>query len=421
MHERFHLLTAKVLAGEASSGEKTELEELLVASSDLRAEFDELHVINKTLTDFAPLTSALDSAAAPIPPERYGEFEKAYQQKFGRPLQASLPDRHSRGSPFDLLSWLKTHYARLLLASGAIALLVLVSGSWSLSRKTRFRDQWSSVDPVAYLLPNQGEITVRSKGRDQLVQSPMALKPGDELNLLRTSRATIISPNGSISLTGPRQIRAEDLSGLAPSPWSSTNRRSNLIVALFGSATNLSNTSLLLATRASAGIPLYSPLGATVFLKPIFLWKVDPNKTYDLHITDELNPKSPPWDVSAVRPPLRFDQVPAWQTRLLIPNNLYRLTITESGSTGTASTYTFRTTQQTSEIHPLTDETKLLDALDILSGTSGRTGDAFADLMTLNEPLSSSELALRLKLLAFGEAGYREEFNSIRSSLVPGK
>src|SRR5436190_5391962 len=126
MHERFHILAAKVLAGEASSNEKAELEQLLSANSELRVEFDELQSINKTLTDFAPLAAALDSGATPISAEHRRQFEKAYQEKFGRASQEPRYHRHPIETPAGLVPWIKAQYARILLAVGAAAVIVMV-------------------------------------------------------------------------------------------------------------------------------------------------------------------------------------------------------------------------------------------------------------------------------------------------------
>jgi len=416
MHERFHFLAAKVLAAEASPDERSELDALLVADPALRAEFSDLQLINKTVAEFAPLASALDSPEAAIPAERSREFEKAYRQKFGRSLETST--QNQRPAKIDLFSWLKAQSASVLLASGAIALIALVFLVLSLSNRNRSANQRSSLNTVAYLLPDQGEVAVRYNNRDYPAQKPISLKPGDELIVATNARAILISPEGRISLTGPRQIPAQAFARLASSPSPATDAQNKLALALFTSRNSLSNSPLLLATRASIGIPIYSPLGATASLTPIFLWKAEPNKTYDLHITDELNPKTPPWEALAARPSLQFDQQPGWRGRPFASNNLYRLTITETGHPGTASTYTFRTTEQTSEIRPQTEAAKLLNALNILSGTSGRTGDALSDLLGLGEPLASSELVLRLELLAFGQAGYSEEFHSTFLRLV---
>jgi hypothetical protein len=181
-------------------------------------------------------------------------------------------------------------------------------------------------------------------------------------------------------------------------------------IALFEPAAGLDRDRLLLAVRGAQEIELYSPLGATASLTPVFYWKPEPGKTYELTVTDELDSKRPAWRKSVAKPPVQFSEFNNRASPGLEPNGLYRAQIIRSDAPLTVSTYTFRTLEGASATRTLTGVEALLHAAQLLAGDSGRRGDALAVLLALPEPLASSELALRLKLLAFGQSGYRDEF-----------
>jgi hypothetical protein len=63
---------------------------------------------------------------------------------------------------------------------------------------------------------------------------------------------------------------------------------------------------------------------------------------------------------------------------------------------------------------------RLAAAYKSLTADPPRVGDALADLSGLPEPLASSDLALRLKLVAFGHLGLANEFEAVRARLAGG-
>lgn len=64
-----------------------------------------------------------------------------------------------------------------------------------------------------------------------------------------------------------------------------------------------------------------------------------------------------------------------------------------------------------------TPSSALQSAYRLLSGESGRVGDALALLLTLPPDLSSSELALRLKLMAFSQLNYQTDWDETAAAL----
>src|SRR5439155_17479906 len=117
--------------------------------------------------------------------------------------------------------------------------------------------------------------------------------------------------------------------------------------------------------------------------------------------------------LSGVVPPVEFARVEAWQGRTLATYGLYRITLSETGKPLSVCEYTFRTLKDADASIVTAPGQKLLHAYRILSTEPSRVGDALAELFTLPPAFAESKLALRLKLYAFGQVGYREEFESV--------
>ena len=77
-------------------------------------------------------------------------------------------------------------------------------------------------------------------------------------------------------------------------------------MALFRPAKELRASALLVTTRSSQSIPLYSPLGSTANLTPLILWKSEQGKTYNIAITDEFDQTAKPLRLSGVVSPVDF-------------------------------------------------------------------------------------------------------------------
>jgi len=185
---------------------------------------------------------------------------------------------------------------------------------------------------------------------------------------------------------------------------------------LFKPAQDLLAAGLLVTTRSAQSIPLYSPIGSTARLTPLILWKSEPGKTYDLQITDEFNANASPMRLHAVVPPVDFSKVESWKGRTLAAKGLYRLRLSETAKPLTTCEYTFRTAGEAETTADRPTE-RLLQACKILSTDPSRIGDALANLLTLPADLADAELALRLKLLAFGQLGYKDDFDAAATRL----
>jgi hypothetical protein len=177
--------------------------------------------------------------------------------------------------------------------------------------------------------------------------------------------------------------------------------------------------SLLVTTRDAKAISVYSPVGFTADSTPTIMWKALPGKTYVVAITDELNPASSPLLSMGAVSPLAFTN--AWEGRTLSPDGLYRLRISENGKPLTATELTFRILSLTNVTIPSQPAAKLIAAQQMLAANPSRISDALVILLTLPPDLANSDRALRLKLFAFGQLGYAEDFETTFAQLQSGK
>ena len=95
-------------------------------------------------------------------------------------------------------------------------------------------------------------------------------------------------------------------------------------------------------------------------------------------------------------------------------NGLYRMRLAETGGPLTASEYTFRTL----DVPSRTSAEPILNAVQIMTSNPARVGDALADLLTLPPAMADSELALRLKVLAFAQLGYTGDADATAAQLA---
>jgi hypothetical protein len=396
MRPDFEILAAKVLAGEASFQERAALDDLLAKHPEFATDLQELQQASRVFREAGHITEALNAPPCAVPPERMSEFQELVSRKFSSPARCN---RSKRPALFTIFR----------LASAGLALLAIAAAAW-------FVQLWKAPDDqetVAFLVLERGTAELLTRDGRQPIALTTPVTAEASLILAPLSRAFAITQARIFALEGATKLSGAELSRIGEQNATATRTVPD---ALFVSETNLAG--LLVANRAGSGLAVYSPLGATASLRPLFFWKAEQGKTYDVRITDALADATRVWQAEAVVPPLEFDRAPGWKERPLFANNLYRVEIAVTGEPGSGAVYTFRTTENAPQELPVTDAAKLLEACNLLSGRSGRLGDALADLLTLGTVAAESDLALRLKLLAFGEAGLREEFQRIAAKLV---
>lgn len=432
MEGEFDILAAKVLAGEATEAERLKLQSMLANSPALRAEFAALQLTWNSLKKSAPVLQAKTAPPAEIPAERLQQLQRvvrdARQPSPSAQSSAQSNCHRSEGptgfSLADRFRHWRERWNGAVAGIVSVALIALIAGTffWLNQPATPRSSSSNSTGPVAHLLVLQGRPEVRRDGQLLSAATAFTLRDGDKVHLPPATEALVVTPGGDVSIQGPKTATASELAAAAGASIRRTNQMgqaSDLHTALFQPAPELLKAGLLVTTRSVQSIALYSPVSATVHLAPVILWKAEPGKTYDLRLTDEFDSATPPWTLSAATSPVEFAKVEAWKGRPLGENGLYRLRISESGRALTTCEYTFRTVKEEGDSPPNATANPLQEALQILTTTPSRVGDAMAVLLTLPPDHASTELALRLKLMAFGQLGYQGNFEELTSALRP--
>ncbi len=427
MEDEFEILAAKVLAGEATREEQSRLKSLLDESAERRAEFDALRATWQSLKAAGPAAFISNPPPAKIPEARLRQLQQVVRDSLPVSHAASSESAPPSARPVPTPApslwqafWFWLPSGSPLARGAAFAALVFIAIGlfvWINQLSHPVASKNSADDrPVAHLILLEGNSEVRRAGERRAVTVSVSLRSGDEISLPQGSLASLVAPNGELPLRGPvRAAVGELVASAAVTPARSTNSAAPAI--LFDPATELSKSNWIAFTRSVQTIVIYSPAGVTASLTPLILWKSEPGKTYDVTIQDEFSPATPPWRLTNATPPVVFSVIDAWRNRPLAVQGLYRLRVSESGRPLTASELTFRTAMADSFHFSDTPSSALQSAYRLLSGESGRVGDALALLLTLPPDLSSSELALRLKLMAFSQLNYQTDWDETAAAL----
>jgi len=453
MDEEFDILTVKVLAGEASPAEQARLEQLMAQDAELKRDFADLKAAWESVREIGPLAQAMEAPPSSIPLARLSELQAAVKDKFGSAAgEASIAQSGALGrqvrtsartigpvrgeivrfgnevrSAYALVQQWFTSMIGLSPTSVAVALVILATLAGGIllnNRKTIAPVSGGEIEVVAYLVSVDGKPDVRRTGKPIDTRAGAPLRASDEVRLAAGAKIGLITPNGFLELSGPRSARAGELVNNPSDKTQPSNDRDGITkaaeamaVVLFRPAKQLLASALLVTTRSGQSIPLYSPLGSTADLTPLILWRSERDKTYDIAITDEFDPKTKPLRLIGTVSPVDFPKVEAWKGRTLAKDGLYRIKLSETGKPLSASENTFRTLKDAEASIPSARADKLLNAYRILAAEPSRIGDALAELLTLPPASAESELAMRLKLFAFGQEGYKEDFDAVAAKL----
>jgi len=445
MEDEFDILAAKVLAGEALPEEHARLKELLSQSLERREEFAGLKAAWVSLKATAPISQLLEAPQAEIPEQRLRQLQQVVRARTNAanmpatlhghraaPSGSDVPLARASGtlSPskgvgwgegvsVSICRWLqrKTGVAPVPLFAAALLLFCAVGlAFWFLQPRIESPSGTSPNETLAYLLVQKGTAEVIRAGKALPATNATSLRSTDELRLAPAVQVTLLTRTGAVMIAGPLNAA---IAKLAPrlATISSESKPDTLCLALFQPVPELRTAGLLVTMRNGQGIPLYSPAGATANLTPPILWKNRPDATYDIIIIDEFDSKTPPWRVSGVTSPVEFANVPAWKARPLAKDGLYRLRLSETGRPLTACDYTFRTTADATGNAAPAPAAPIADTVQILTAESSRVGDALALLLRLPPEQADTELALRLKLLLFGQLGCQADFDTTLAKL----
>jgi hypothetical protein len=407
MAEEFDILAAKVLSGEATEAEATHFEHLLAQDRARQVEFTELRASWSTLKELGPLAQALEASPADPPPERLAKWQAEVANRFYSREKATLAAKSVPDAANFTVTKRKRFPATIPLALAAMLVCAALVGSLLLSRRSYGPP---AAAPIAYLIVSPQSAEVNREGKLLPVIPAMPLRAGDELKIAAGASATLISSNGVLSLKGPLNAFAADLT---LRDKGTNGAISDLETALFGSAKKIDH--LLARTRSNVGIAIYSPLGFTENLAPVIMWKSDAGKSYHVSVTDELVRTNPPLRLFRVTSPIEFSR--AWPDRSLSADGLYRLRIQATGNGLSATEVTFRTLAQATPRPSIEPSARLLAAYEMLAASPACIGDALALLLSLPHDMADSEFAARMKLFAFGQFGYSDDFQSVAAKL----
>jgi hypothetical protein len=453
MNEEFDILTAKVLAGEASPEEQARLVQLLEQNAELKRDFADLKATWDSIREIGPLAQAMEAPPGFVPSARLSRLQAAVKTKFGSaPEEDSIAQSNGlareahttagriepvredtgrfndeAGSAFSLVKqWFRgtIGVSPVSAAVGLLILAVLAGGILITNRQTTAPTLASETQVVAYLLTEEIGQAVWRAGKPIDSGAGAPLRASDEVRLAAGAKLRMITPKGLQEISGPIASRAGELVGNQANKIQLSNDRGVLSkeadamrAALFQPAKQILAFALLVTTRSGQSIPLYSPLGSTANLTPLILWKSEPGKTYEIAITDEFDPKQKPLRLSGVVSPVAFTTIEGLNGRSLAKDGLYRITLSETGKPLSASEYTFRTVEAADGPRPSAPSDRLLRAFQILKAEPSRVGDALAEMLDLPAEFAETELALRLKLFAFGRLGYQEDFDAVAAKL----
>jgi hypothetical protein len=426
--DSFESLAAKVLAREATGLEKQRLQELFAQDPSLRQHFADMALARTILREAGPLAQALDAAPAPVPEEQMRPLRDAVRaQAKGRrvsaPAALSLPDR--------IWAWAWRGWPQAVLTTCAVLLMIGVVFLLLPSRREGVQTPFDT-QIIGYLMAQHGQPQIRRRGQTLPFSEMAALRFGDEIRLPARCEAHVLIQEGLVQIHGPQTLRAEQVgTSQAAVPLSLRNSAgmsgSNTLagatgIALFCPADMSLGMGLLVTKREARSIRLSSPSGSTRNLTPPILWKNEPGKIYNLTIIDELNATTKPWRVSGVTPPIDFSTVPEWKDRALSRDGLYRIRLSETDNPLSTSESTFRTLADAAafSVSPASAPLdKIERAWQALVSDTPCLGDAAAELLTLPPSVANSELPLRLKLVAFGQLGLKEDYDATAAKLRP--
>ena len=421
--DQFNELVTRVMAGEASEEEISRLRELSRSSAVHQKELAEAQALWNLIEEVGPLAESFDPPPAEIPAHICAKLTQAVlgEHCVGQEGGAPLPDqlrpqgvrehKKFRRSGAGLLSMLRIQLAG---AFALVALVAVFSYRWIERRPPAAPDAHRI---AAFLVLREPGGAVRREGKIMPVASTAALEARDEVRLFASAVATIIAETGEVEIAGPKRFLVRDvLTNLIPESRAGYQSVSSSVAALFKPLNREAESGLLVATRDFHPIPLYSPVGVTADLLPVIRWRSELGAKYDVTITDEFDGESI-LHLVGVTSPVRLSELRSLGGKALSKGGLYKILIVQSNLPITASENTFRTLERPSSQPVAAPAERLLRAWRLSRSDPSRTGDILEDLLELPPDWGNSSLALRLKLLCFGQLGYKPEFDSIADRL----
>jgi hypothetical protein len=260
---------------------------------------------------------------------------------------------------------------------------------------------------AAYLVASDGDVFVRLGLRTRRVGATLAVPADKAIALPSGKKLTVLHPDGSSEvLTGPQRIRFP----------ATTSEFPTLAAPL----------SQLLLRRAieppAAGQPvpptLLSPAGATRFVNPPVVWEDDPALTYDVAIGDPADPAAPPRLKRLAHSPVAFKELESTMPPELATDRLMGAIVRATDRPDIRAVSRFLVTPDATPAYLPKEPADLVrEALEALTKSPARTGDAWLALSKLPPGWRRTELVVRLRLKTAADLGavraYDEAFNDL--------
>lgn len=240
---------------------------------------------------------------------------------------------------------------------------------------------------LAFVVPQSGEITVATSAGAHSTVLPVPLTGGETVTIPAGREALLLTADGRISIIrGRYQVTAPATGGARPDP-----RWFEAPLALLGAGPAMK--------RGSDDIRVLSPRGATAAREPAVHWVAEPGRTYDVELSDALQPAAPPARVSGVIPPLAFHRL---LPEPLAVGGIYMLRVAETGRPTSEVSGRFMVVAPPANFADGTDPaTVVAAAFQAIAESPARTGDAWLLLQKLPADWRESELGRRLAAAAW--------------------
>jgi len=395
--DEFEILAAKVLGRDATAAEVALLEKVLESEPARQTEFLQLQSTWNQLREV--LAPDVPKVAPPRP---------HHLQSWREAVEAAIPARPSNQpapvapvEPVETPSSWSGWPVWLGLAAVILALFLFAPALLQNSHNAPGAERV----PAGYILAATPGLEVLRDGAPSAGPVPIVLRASDRVRLASSSAVKVLTSTGEVSLRGPGILAMPRLNNGAVPAGPANQYQQLLQIALFQPIGHL--PTVFSRTRGVRGLAIYSPSGFTENLQPLILWRGTPERTYDLEIVDQFAITSVPFRITNTLMPVAF--ATAWPGRSLKADTLYRLRIAEPGSATASAEITFRTLASANDEGSSVKVGTVASAYQML--LEGRIGDALAILVMSPRELAETEFVLRLKIFAFGQVGYQEDFD----------
>jgi hypothetical protein len=396
--DEFNRLAMLVLNSEATDEEKLEFEKIVNENKEAELKFRELKQTYHLLKKSIPVSNSSEMKEPAFPEYRMNQLRHAVKQSF--PPHTETKESSSWISIFDWRSLLRPTF------SYGVLILAIVAGIYFY-----FLHYSIEIEP----LRTNGGFAVIENGKPQLIrhysnvnfEKTQLLKEGDKIKVARGESVHVITPRGKTLLIGPKiYVVTKEEADHSPT----------LFDRLFNNETTelISNIPLILTRSGSSSI--YSPRGYTTQSPLLVIWGSESDHNYDLQLSDELE-SNKTITIHNAQSPLNLSEYFTKNSMPMLSDGFYKITIFDTPKNIPIAETRFQLAGAQKPTTELSEIERIEIAKEALKSSPPRVGDALSILLTLTPQFQESDLALRLKLYAFGQAGLEKEFRATQNQI----